>query len=118
MKTQRAVLLLAFYLGVELACIRATLFVEQTRADLALAVCICILITLACIADSKVIGKPMAHAAKWVMPFIWPIAAPIYLLWSRGWRGFIPLLVHLVIFCVLWIGTAFVVLGLLEIEPR
>src|SRR5204862_7830303 len=63
-----------------------------------------ILVTLVCIADSKVIGKPMVPAAHMALFFTWPITAPIYLIWSRGAKGVIVLAAHIGALTILLLG--------------
>ena len=52
------------------------------------------------------------------MFFVWPIAVPIYLLWARGRRGAVLLLIHLVPTDGLVIGVAWIMFGVMQIEPR
>lgn len=40
-----------------------------------------------CVADSRRIGRPMAGLAPVAIVIVWPVAVPVYLVWSRGWRS-------------------------------
>jgi hypothetical protein len=51
-------------------------------------------VTYLCIVDSRIVGRPIVQSVHWIMFFTWPIAAPIYLIYSRGWRGVVLLLLH------------------------
>jgi hypothetical protein len=46
-----------------------------------------VLIVSACMTDARRRRKPIGGSIQMVMLFAWPIAAPLYLIWSRGWRG-------------------------------
>lgn len=40
-----------------------------------------------CVVDSKIIGKPLTLSTQWMTAVYWPVTVPVYLLWSRRWRG-------------------------------
>lgn len=44
-------------------------------------------IVITCAVDSKIRHKPILRIVQFIMLFTWPVTAPIYLLWSRGWPG-------------------------------
>jgi hypothetical protein len=46
------------------------------------------IITHCCIADSKVVGKPILLSFQWIMCLSWVVSAPAYLVWTRRLRGF------------------------------
>jgi len=69
---------------------------EPSFSDLAVALLASIAVTKCCAMDSRLIGKPLPRTARWVMFFTWPLAAPVYLVWSRGWAGLAWLAVHFV----------------------
>lgn len=47
----------------------------------------CVLLTLWCSTDGKSRGIHLFHAWELFVFFGWPVAIPIYFLWSRGLRG-------------------------------
>lgn len=47
-----------------------------------------------CTADAKLLGKPLIQLAKIGIFLGWPVGVPIYLLWARGVRGFVYLLLY------------------------
>lgn len=51
----------------------------------------------ACVIDSRLIQKPILPIVQMLMLATWPVAAPAYLIWSRGLRG--------VLWSLLWIAT-------------
>jgi hypothetical protein len=61
--------------------------------DLLVSVGLAFGVVFACIVDSTIIAKRMVHIVPFVMLFTWPLSAPIYLVWSRGWKGLILTLV-------------------------
>lgn len=117
MKTQRAMMIGAFYLFVALLFVRAWAIGAQTLADLGLAICAAAAVTLACIADSKIVARPIPHAARWVMLFLWPVAVPLYLLWSRGWRGLIVLVAFFIGYIALALAIPLVMFNVLGFDP-
>ena len=40
-----------------------------------------------CVIDSRTMGRPIVQSLHWIIFFTWPIAAPVYLVSSRGLRG-------------------------------
>jgi len=92
---------------------------ESGRTDVLLSFVLCSGMAVACIYDARRIGKVMPGAASAAVFITWPVAVPIYLVWSRGWkRGILAALVfvgsimllYLVPFCIagyaVW-GAAF-----------
>ena len=53
-----------------------------------------------CLADASWRGKPMTWAAQLLTFLFWPIAVPIYLVASRGWRGLGWALLNSIAFCI------------------
>lgn len=43
--------------------------------------------TLACVVDAQIRGRPILTSLHFLIFITWTLAAPIYLVWSRGWRG-------------------------------
>jgi len=53
-----------------------------------------LLVTGWCVVDARKLGKPMLPVVQMIMFFTWPIAVPIYLIWTRGFRGLGYTLLH------------------------
>ena len=68
-----------------LAGVRAAIC-DESRVDLLLKFVVACGMAMACVADSRRIRRPMAEATPIAIVVTWPIAVPIYLVWSRGWR--------------------------------
>lgn len=61
-------------------------FVIDRRIDLLFSVAMAICATLFCIADSRVRGKPLLHSYYWLIVITWPVAVPLYLVFSRDFK--------------------------------
>jgi hypothetical protein len=60
---------------------------ENSTLVVPFAVMMALSVVLACTYDARLIDKPIPHSVQWVMFFAWPLAACIYLIWSRGIKG-------------------------------
>lgn len=118
MKTQRIAFLIALYFVIAAGVVHASLVAEAGPVDLLRAFCTAIIVTLLCITDSKIIGRPMLHAARWIMFFTWPVAVPIYLVWSRGAKGLLVLVGHVGALVGMSVGIVVLMQEVLHIEPR
>ena len=54
-----------------------------------------------CFVDSRILGRPIITSFHPLIFAAWPLAVPIYLVWSRKLRGFVLALVHAVALFVL-----------------
>ena len=60
-------------------------------------VLVAIAVVVSCIYDARFMRKPIVSSVQGVMLFTWPIAVPAYLVWSRGLkRGLQLVVVHAV----------------------
>lgn len=50
-----------------------------------------------CVVDSRLRKRPIVFTAQAALFFLWPVAVPVYLIWSRGWRGILVLAVWVAI---------------------
>jgi hypothetical protein len=50
-----------------------------------------------CANDARIRRAPLPSAVQFIMLFSWPVTVPIYLAWSRGWRG--------ILWALLWMVT-------------
>ena len=73
---------------------------QPSILDVVLPVLTAFLATSACVADAKLLGKPLAMSIQGFMFFTWPIAVPIYLIWSRRLLGLAMVLAHA--FCLMF----------------
>lgn len=80
--------LLGFVLLV-MACtgVRSAMFPEGDRIGLLLTIATAIAVTKCCAVDAVIRGRPMTHGAQWAMVLTWPVAAPVYVVWTRRWGG-------------------------------
>ena len=113
----RLSLLICFYISVAAVAVHTSLVPKQGSFDLLLSLFTALVVTLLCITDSKVRGKPMVQAAQWIMFFTWPIAVPIYLVWSRGAKGLLILFGHIVALLVMVTAIIIVIEILVGVAP-
>ena len=59
-----------------------------------------------CVVDSRILGRPVIRTFYFLIFITWPLAVPIYLIWSRKWRGLAPMCVHGLGLFVLYVATA------------
>jgi hypothetical protein len=106
LKLVRAGLLVALLLVAALVGVRAVFMVPDSRFNTLLALVLSTLVSGACVVDSKILNRQVVFIAQAALFFLWPFAAPIYLIWSRGWRGVIVLIV-----CVTILFGTFIAAG-------
>ena len=68
-----------------LAGVRAAIS-DVTLIDLLLKLVLGCGMAIMCVADSRRVGRSMPGVAPVAILIGWPVAIPIYLVWSRGWR--------------------------------
>ena len=49
-----------------------------------------------CVVDARMIGRPIVQSLHWIMFYSWPVAVPIYLIYSRKLRGLGIAIVHVI----------------------
>lgn len=64
------------------------------RGDLIVNFVIASLLTLWCVFDADVRGKSLHGVGAMVILLAWPLALPVYFLWSRGAPGLVPFFLH------------------------
>ncbi|MGQ0636786.1 MAG: hypothetical protein ACT4QC_19415 [Planctomycetaceae bacterium] len=94
LKSVRLGLIAAAYLGFATICAHALLTSQRSRIDIFLALVVATFVSLACVADARILRRPLACPVRAALFFFWPIALPVYLLWSRGWWGLAIVLIH------------------------
>ncbi|HWB21094.1 MAG TPA: hypothetical protein VG711_12385 [Phycisphaerales bacterium] len=118
MKTQRVIFVMAFYMLLAMWTARYDVFLQRALVDVMLWVSIAFSAALACIADSKVRSRPMVHSAKLGLLVYWPVTVPVYLVWSRGWRGLVWIGVHLLAVMVVFAAAGVVLGSVLGLQAR
>jgi hypothetical protein len=86
-KRIRLAYIVAAYLTFALVIFRGFLVHQEALADFLFAISLAVFVTMACVADAAVLGRPIAFEVRFPFAVTWPIALPIYLLRSRGWLG-------------------------------
>jgi hypothetical protein len=121
-RVQRGVyLVLAYFLSALLGVRTALPLYGQPITDLLFALTVALTVTYLCIADSLVLHRPLIRTARWIMVFFWPVAAPIYVLWSRRAWGILVLLIHFVLLAATYYASyvfAFVLRQVLMVLMR
>ncbi len=83
----RTCLLATLYVLAFLGGVHAALTSQSGGVQLGLSALFASTVAMWCIADSKVVGKPMLISFQWLMFFTWPVSVPAYLMWTRRLRG-------------------------------
>jgi hypothetical protein len=105
---QRGVYLAFAYLTVALLGARMGLVPENHPiADLALVALIQFSLASACIADSRVRGRPLIRTTRWMTVLFCVYATPFYVLWSRRAWGILVLLIHVVLLALIFYFSFF-----------
>ena len=87
LKTRRWVLLVFLHLLAVAWGAQMAFSNEPRLVELLLAWVAALALVMCCVADAKIVGKPILHIVQFIMLFTWPVTAPVYLVWARGWRG-------------------------------
>lgn len=95
-KRLRGIVLLCFYLLVAANGALQASPPHTAMIGILLALAMASAVTYLCIVDSRIVGRPIVQSVHWIMFVTWPVAAPIYLIYSRRWRGVALLLLHVI----------------------
>ncbi len=93
-KRERFALVLAMYLISVVGSVIGVFRPEESVIGVVPQVAICSIMTYWWVVDSRVRGFPIVQSLHWIILFTWPIAVPIYLIWSRKLRGLGLVFVH------------------------
>jgi hypothetical protein len=96
----RRVLGVSVYILVAASSLFHVFHPERDRLDLVLGLAFSVTMTYWCIVDSRIAERPVLRSFYWLIFFLWPIAVPIYLVWSRKLRGLGFVLLHFTGLCV------------------
>jgi hypothetical protein len=86
-KKLRRILLICLYLLAAIAGAMGTHASRSNAVQLLLPIMMASVATYLCVVDSRILGCPMVQSVHYIMFFTWPLAVPIYLIYSRGLRG-------------------------------
>lgn len=67
---------------------------EHALSRLVLPIAVCSVMGYWCVVDSRMQGSPIVQSVHWIIFFTWPVAVPVYLIWSRRLRGLGLALIH------------------------
>jgi hypothetical protein len=105
-KRIRLAYIAAAYLMFAFVVIRAPIVPQGSASDPLFSTALAVFVTMACVADSAVLKRPIAFEVRMPFAVTWPASLPIYLLRSRGWWGGAVLLALLGSLIVLSIACA------------
>jgi hypothetical protein len=90
----RTIMVVCFYL---LAVINGAIEASPPKVlavDVLVALAAATVAAYGCVVDSRIVGRPVLQSLHWVLFVAWPVAVPIYLLYSRRLRGLGILVLH------------------------
>jgi len=87
LKRIRLAYIAAAWLTFAFVIFRAFFVRQEGLSDYLFATALAVFVTMACVADAAVLGRPIAFEVRFPFAMTWPAALPIYLLRSRGWWG-------------------------------
>ena len=87
LKRIRLAYIAAAYLTLVFVILRAVVVQQEAASDFVFGTALAVFVTMPCVADSGVRGRPIAFGARLPFAITWPAALPSYLLRSRGWWG-------------------------------
>ncbi len=93
-KRIRRAYIVASYLTLMFFVFRAAFVPQKAIADVIFGAILSIFVTMACVADSAVLGRAIPFEVRLPFSVTWAASMPIYLLRSRGWWGLLFLLTH------------------------
>jgi hypothetical protein len=92
---------------IALAGVRAAI-AERARTDVLIALVVCSGMALACVHDARGMARSIPPAGSLAIFCAWPVAIPIYLVWSRGWkRGMLLAMAYVASLAVLYVVPFF-----------
>ena len=100
MKDPRWMLVVGIYIVWSLSGAAQILAPGDTRVTLGLTISASTLIVMWCTIDARRRGHPIVRIVQMLMWFVWAIAAPMYLIWSRSWVGIGLSVLHFIGFLV------------------
>jgi hypothetical protein len=112
----RTLLLGSLYVLAFLGGVHAALTSQSGVVQLGLTALFASTLAMWCIADSKVVGKPMLISFQWLMFLIWPVSVPAYLMWTRRLRGLGLAMLHALLLLIVCNAT-FLAIGYLAHGP-
>jgi len=108
-KQIRLAYIAAIYLTLAIDCFRFGFLQKETASGYLFSTSIAIFVTMACVADSAIMGRSIPFEVRLPFTVTWIASMPIYLLRSRGWWGALYLFVFLG--SLIGVGIACAVIG-------
>lgn len=90
----RVAYLVGTYLFLFMAVARAVIVGKESAGDALVGATLAVLITMICVYDAAVLGRPWAMGVRFSFLIFWPLAVPVYIIRSRGWWGCVVILLH------------------------
>lgn len=113
----RLAYLVVSYLALFMTLTHAGIGRQGGSADYLFGSALAVLITMTCAYDASVLGRPWAIGVRLPFLIVWPVAMPLYLIRSRGWRGCLMLLIHVIVLAGIVVAVA-IMAGLAQIFSR
>jgi hypothetical protein len=113
LRQRRLVLIMLIYALAALLSARNTIDPVSSRPiDILISLFLSVSFALVCAIDSRLRGKPLPIIAPLLIAVLWPLAVPMYLVGSRGWRGLRLLLLHTGLVCLVSFAVFLLLVGL------
>jgi hypothetical protein len=90
----RRTLVIGFYLLVATLGAIQAVPLRDNIAFLLFSVLAASMATYLCVLDARMRGRPIVQSVHWIMFCTWPLAVPIYLIYSRRLWGLVLLFLH------------------------
>ena len=103
LQRSRNFIVICIYLLFALSGVRGALFEDIQRADILISLALSVAMVKFCAVDSRCRGEPLLRSFHWIIFFSWPISVPTYLLWSRGIKGIVWVVLYVISLVVLYI---------------
>lgn len=98
----------ASYLVLVITLTRTLVAPRDVLNDYLLGTTLAVLVTMTCVYDAAVRGRPWAFGARFPFLVVWPVATPLYVIRSRGWWGLVVLLIHFAVLFAIVFALAIV----------
>jgi len=96
-------------LGFLVACLMRGAFaaLDYKLGELVALLTVCSACAMWCVVDSMLRGKYWPRYWHWITFWAWPVAVPVYLVWSRGARGLLlAVVLWVALFALPWLGAS------------
>ena len=111
----RGFIVIFIYFLFALWSVRTALFGGVQPVDVVISLALSAAMVKFCIVDSICRGGVLLNSFYWIIFFTWPVSVPVYLLWTRGIKGIIWLVLNIILLvimcCVVFAGTSYLAWG-------